>query len=117
MAPRKTRSRQHGGRGDGDMMRNVLVDTPLQVDSSGLRQQSGELEREPRSGPTLYTAACITALAAAKSADSRLTTQALDLLEQAFAQGIDRKRAAADPDLASVHDQARFGRMVSGASQ
>jgi tetratricopeptide (TPR) repeat protein len=70
------------------------------------------LEREPQGGPTLYAAACVTALAARKFAGQPGTAetarQSLDFLRQAFARGYGRQQAPTDPDLAGVRDDPVF---------
>jgi serine/threonine protein kinase/tetratricopeptide (TPR) repeat protein len=69
------------------------------------------LEKEPRSGVTLYAAACLCALA---PADSRVDTteQALAFLQRAFAQGYGQDKAAGDPDLAGLRDHPKFRQVV-----
>ncbi|HXG10348.1 MAG TPA: protein kinase, partial [Gemmataceae bacterium] len=70
------------------------------------------LEREPRSGATLYAAACVAARAGQRLLDPGLTDQALNLLERALADGIDTQRAAQDPDLAGLRDHPRFKQLL-----
>jgi serine/threonine protein kinase/tetratricopeptide (TPR) repeat protein len=62
------------------------------------------LEREPRSGVTLYAAACVAARMAVESPTSAARTQALEFLRRAFAEGYGRDRAATDPDLEGIRD-------------
>jgi serine/threonine protein kinase/Flp pilus assembly protein TadD len=73
------------------------------------------LKREPQSGPTLYAAACVAALAL-EHADplhaSDIAAQALVLLERAFRQGYGQDRAADDADLAALHDLPAFQRLL-----
>jgi serine/threonine protein kinase/tetratricopeptide (TPR) repeat protein len=77
------------------------------------------LDREPESGPTLYAAACVAALAAAQSSDTararRTAAEALRMLEKAFAQGYGPDRAARDPDLESLRELPEFGTLIEGA--
>jgi hypothetical protein len=75
---------------------------------------NGCLEREPRSGATLYAAACVTARAAERTLDPSVTTQSLDLLEKAFQRGYGRDRASTDPDLASLRKHPAFRQLVNG---
>jgi eukaryotic-like serine/threonine-protein kinase len=73
------------------------------------------LEREPRSAATLYSAACVVALACEKTNDSANSRQALDLLDRALAEGADPANAAVDPDLAAIRRLPRFERLISEA--
>jgi serine/threonine protein kinase/Tfp pilus assembly protein PilF len=73
------------------------------------------LEKEPRSGGTLYAAACVASLAAAQLFEPPLQDQALDLLQKAFARGIKPGRAERDPDLAGIRDHPRFKQLLAGA--
>jgi eukaryotic-like serine/threonine-protein kinase len=73
------------------------------------------LEREPRSAPTLYAAACVVALAFEKRASPEVSSQALDLLNRAFSAGADRANAAGDPDLASLRCLPRFQLLLKEA--
>jgi tetratricopeptide (TPR) repeat protein len=66
------------------------------------------LEREPASAETLYTAACVAALATRATPGARATAQALDLLDRALDRGIAPARAAADPDLESLRSHPKF---------
>ena len=73
------------------------------------------LEKEP-SGPNLYAAACIVAVAAGKSTDSATANltkmQALDFLQKAFAKGYGREQAAQDPDLESIRHVPEFVQLL-----
>jgi tetratricopeptide (TPR) repeat protein len=73
------------------------------------------LEKEPASGQTLYSAACVAAQAAhssdpvtAKSAKE----QALAFLHKALANGYGQDQAAADPDFDALHGHPEFERLV-----
>jgi tetratricopeptide (TPR) repeat protein len=73
------------------------------------------------SGITLYQGACVYALIAKKYSD-RVQAQAaedvaLALLEAAFERGYGRDRAAADSDLASIHNRPQFRRLVDGKDE
>jgi serine/threonine protein kinase/Tfp pilus assembly protein PilF len=70
------------------------------------------LEREPRSAASLHAAACVVARAYGALGSSATSTQALDLLERAVAEGFDPSRAAADPDLAAIRRLARFEHLL-----
>ncbi len=72
------------------------------------------LEREPNVGATLYVAACVAALAAEQIDEPQLKNQALDLLQRAIAQGVDREKARTDPDLAAIRKHSRFEEAVGG---
>jgi hypothetical protein len=76
------------------------------------------LEREPEAGATLYAAACVSALIAARASDGpaarSAAEQALNFLEMAFARGYGRDRAAADPDLAGLGEHPRFRALLAG---
>lgn len=74
------------------------------------------LERDPRSGDTLYAAACVAALALARRDDPRLGDQAAELMARAFARGVGPDKAAADPDLAAVRHVPRFRALLGGAA-
>ncbi len=65
------------------------------------------LDREPRSGDTLYAAACVAARAAEAAPSSRALDQAFDLLERAWSLGSGLK-ADEDPDLAVLRRDHRF---------
>jgi tetratricopeptide (TPR) repeat protein len=75
------------------------------------------LEREPAQGATLYAAACVSALLAERAerpGQARdLAAQALKLLHDAFAHGYGRDRAAADEDLAGLHDRPEFRHLLA----
>lgn len=78
------------------------------------------LEREPKSGGTLYAAACVTALAAKKItglAKQKLLASALEMLQQAFTQGYGKEKAATDADLAALHDLDAFKQLVNQESR
>jgi hypothetical protein len=70
-------------------------------------------------GATLYAAACVAARTAARppgtAADPAATERALTLLQQAFARGYGRERAAQDPDLAVIRDHPKFRRLMGSA--
>ncbi len=66
------------------------------------------LEREPRSGVTLYTAACIASHVAERSRDADAANQALDFLAKAIHRGYGRDRAGEDPDLAGIRKNPSF---------
>ncbi len=74
------------------------------------------LAREPHSGPTLYAAACVAALAL-EQADPQhaadIAAQALDLLQQALQHGYGLDRAVQDPDLAALRRLPAFKEMLS----
>jgi tetratricopeptide (TPR) repeat protein len=75
------------------------------------------LAKNDRDGPTLYGAACVTALAAEQAGQTPTgalaAEQALDLLRRAFAQGYGQDKAALDPDLAGICRYPRFQELVS----
>jgi tetratricopeptide (TPR) repeat protein len=77
------------------------------------------LEREPESGPTLYTAACIAARAAERYGDGQAAAQAVEFLEKALARGVERHKLADDEDLAGVRGRPEFRRLlgVEGAGR
>ena len=66
------------------------------------------LDREPRAGVTLYAAACVASLAAARLPSSAAADQAVEFLQLAFAEGYGQDRAATDPDLAGIRRHPRF---------
>jgi tetratricopeptide (TPR) repeat protein len=76
------------------------------------------LEKEPTGGATLYTAACVAALAAKKSTDQaasrQATEQALQFLQRALANGYGRDRAEHDPDLEAIHHCPELRRLLGG---
>jgi tetratricopeptide (TPR) repeat protein len=74
------------------------------------------LEREPTSSETLYTAACVAAIAAQASPSPRAVDQAIDLLRRAVERGATPARAAADPDLAAVRGDPRFQALIGRAA-
>jgi tetratricopeptide (TPR) repeat protein len=73
------------------------------------------LGRDPRSGATLYVAACVASQASKSLADPRAAEQALDLLEKARLQGADITKAAADPDLEPLRAHPRFNQLLAAA--
>jgi serine/threonine protein kinase/Flp pilus assembly protein TadD len=78
------------------------------------------LEREPKGGGTLYAAACVTALAAKKiagPAKQKLIASALELLQQAFAQGYGKDKAAQDQDLVVLHQRDDFKQLLGQEPQ
>ncbi len=75
------------------------------------------LEKSPQDGATLYSAACVVALAAKRRADARLTDQALDLLGKATANGADLAAAAKDDDLAALREDGRFKKLLESAGR
>jgi serine/threonine protein kinase/tetratricopeptide (TPR) repeat protein len=72
------------------------------------------LEREPRGGMTLYAAACVASLAAARFPASGAPEQAVEFLRRAFAEGYGREKAEGDPDLAGVRTHPRFSQLLAG---
>jgi hypothetical protein len=68
------------------------------------------LQLEPRSGPTLYTAACVQARGA--NGDANAINKALDFLEHAFLRGYGRDRAANDEDLTALRKNPRFRQLL-----
>jgi serine/threonine protein kinase/tetratricopeptide (TPR) repeat protein len=73
------------------------------------------LERDPKSGPTLYAAACVAARAAGATGNRSALVQALNLLQHALTQGAGLEEADTDPDLASIRQQPEFRRLLSQA--
>jgi tetratricopeptide (TPR) repeat protein len=69
------------------------------------------LDREPRSGETLYAAACVAARAAEAAPSPRAIDRAFDLLERAWSLGAGRK-AGEDPDLDVLRKDHRFARRM-----
>src|SRR5439155_460203 len=74
------------------------------------------LEKEPRSGDSLYAAACVAALAAKDRADPKLTGQALNFLDKALARGVGLDKAEHDPDLVNIREHPRFQQMLVQAT-
>ena len=72
------------------------------------------LEREPRSGETLYAAACVAARVAEASPSPRSFDVAFDLLERARSLGSGQK-ANEDPDLTVLGRDPRFARLMATA--
>jgi serine/threonine protein kinase/Flp pilus assembly protein TadD len=79
------------------------------------------LRQQPDDGAAYYAAACVAALAVEvyghSDAAGLATEQALALLEQAFARGYGRDRAANDADLRAVHHHPRFEKLLKGERQ
>jgi serine/threonine protein kinase/Tfp pilus assembly protein PilF len=71
------------------------------------------LAQQPGSGPVLYAAACVAALTARSRNDPAAARDALKLLEQAARAGFSLDRATHDPDLAALHEQARFRQLCA----
>ena len=80
------------------------------------REINACLEREPRSGETLYAAACVAAIAAQRmgtGAETRdLIEKSLDLLHQAAENGKPLNAASDDPDLKSLRRHPRFRKLL-----
>ncbi len=74
------------------------------------------LDREPRSGETLYAAACVAARAAEASPSPRSFDVAFDLLERARSLGSGQK-AKEDPDLTVLRRDPRFVRLIATSLQ
>jgi serine/threonine protein kinase/Flp pilus assembly protein TadD len=72
------------------------------------------LQREPESGKSYYTAACIWALAV--KVDPSQADQALEYLRQAFQLGYGRDRAENDDDLANLRNLPRFRALLQTGS-
>jgi serine/threonine protein kinase/Tfp pilus assembly protein PilF len=70
------------------------------------------LDREPRTGETLYAAACVSSLAAGKLGTSETLQQSIELLRQALEQGAGRDRLGTDPDLEALRGQPEFERLA-----
>jgi serine/threonine protein kinase/Flp pilus assembly protein TadD len=95
--------------------RAVLLARRGAFDKAGL-DINACLEKEPHSGPTLYAAACVAALALEHAAPLQaggIADQALVLLEQAFRQRYGQDRAAADPDLAPLRTLPAFQQLIT----
>jgi serine/threonine protein kinase/Flp pilus assembly protein TadD len=79
------------------------------------------LEREPRSGPSLYAAACVAARAAERAGGSDAgrasAAKALSLLREAFARGYGRDKVALDPDLAALRGEPAFAQLTATPDQ
>jgi serine/threonine protein kinase/Tfp pilus assembly protein PilF len=60
------------------------------------------MDKEPRSGASLYASACVLALASRQRNDPRLAEQARERLELAFTLGVGQDKADADPDLTGL---------------
>jgi tetratricopeptide (TPR) repeat protein len=72
------------------------------------------LEREPTSGESVYTAACVAALAANANPDPRTIDKALDLLKRALCLGVGRS-SDTDPDLAAIRQDPRYKAIMAEA--
>ena len=73
------------------------------------------LTQEPKSGPTMYAAACVASWAYEQgdaAAASTTLEQATQFLERAFAAGYGRDKIATDPDLAPLRNQPAFARWL-----
>src|SRR5207249_962530 len=70
------------------------------------RDINGCLDREPRSGETLYAAACVAARVAEAFPSPRAFDEAFDLLERARSLG-SGQRANQDPDLTVLRRDPR----------
>jgi YD repeat-containing protein len=70
------------------------------------------LEKEPRSGASLYAAACVAALAFQQLSDPKLATQAQDLLERAFTHGVGLDTVDRVPDLAGIRAHSAIWQRV-----
>jgi serine/threonine protein kinase/Flp pilus assembly protein TadD len=74
------------------------------------------LEKEPGSGPTLYAAACVAALALEQTSSDNVALvarQALSFLEKALQHGYGQDRAAQDPDLAALRHMPAFQQILA----
>ncbi|WP_406698946.1 protein kinase [Singulisphaera sp. Ch08] len=72
------------------------------------------LEHQPGAGDSVYTAACVFALAAKVNPDPRMIDKALDHLKRAFDLGTDQV-AATDPDLEAIRQDPRFTAILAAA--
>jgi tetratricopeptide (TPR) repeat protein len=77
-----------------------------------LSEAKSEIDRcsDRNTGPTLYAAACVAALASDR--DEREIRHALDLLQSAFQRGYGRDKALSDPDLKNLLADPEFRRLV-----
>jgi eukaryotic-like serine/threonine-protein kinase len=74
------------------------------------------LAKEPRSGATLYAAACVAALAFDQADPDHardIAAQAIDLLGKAFEHGYGQDRAAQDPDLIALRRLPAYQRLLT----
>lgn len=75
------------------------------------------LEREPRTGATLYAAACVFARAAEQAKGTPQATAQADkaagLLKQALEQGVAGDQLRRDPDLKGIHDHPTFRQLAA----
>ena len=89
--------------------------------SASLEQASEDinwcLEKDPRSGDSLYAAACVAALAAKERGASKLADQALNFLEKALARGVGLEKVSHDPDLAGIREHPRFQEILVHANK
>ncbi len=80
------------------------------------REINACLAQAPDSGSILYAAACVSAWESKKSPDpeaaKRSATQAIVLLEKAFAHGYGQDKAAKDPDLTALRDDPKFRQLA-----
>jgi hypothetical protein len=74
------------------------------------------LDRERQSGAVLYTAACVSALAARTDSEAvaaeSWAQQALTLLKAALEHGYGRDKLTSDPDLSAIRDRAEFDALL-----
>jgi tetratricopeptide (TPR) repeat protein len=105
---------------DARRYRAILLARAAQFEAA-LKDANDCLEREPASGPTLYAAACVSALMAEKARDpaavEQAASQALDFLTQAFAHGFGRDKAANDPDFKAIRARAAFVELLAGSEK
>lgn len=82
--------------------------------SEALTEINTALQASPKSGPTLYAAACVTALAVdhapTPEAARRAGDEAIRFLRQAIVQGYGQ-HAASDDDLKAIHHHPEFERL------
>jgi tetratricopeptide (TPR) repeat protein len=79
------------------------------------RQDIDWCVKEDSSGVTLYAAACVYALIADRlsgAAADAFAERALELLKEAFVRGYGKEKAAGDSDLAHLHHNPEFGRLL-----